>query len=103
MPYSPPSGWIENRPQDNEDEPLFIRFHTDPDCPRIATRAAFAKALKLVVLDNLRLPFGFEPEVWTRIVADTDRLRTALEGDEIGDDEIEEQAAEYRTLLRQYV
>jgi hypothetical protein len=54
-------------------------------------------------LDNLRLPFGFEPPVWTRIVEDTDRLRAALEGDEVGDDEIEEQAAEYRTLLRQYV
>jgi hypothetical protein len=54
-------------------------------------------------LDNLRLPFGFEPEVWTRIVEDTDRLRDAIEGDEVGDDEIEEQAAEYRTLLRRYV
>jgi hypothetical protein len=54
-------------------------------------------------LDNLRLPYGFETQVWTRIVEDTDRLRAALEGDEVGDDEIEEQAAEYRTLLRQYV
>jgi hypothetical protein len=37
MPYSPPSGWIENRPQDNEDDALFARFHTNPDCPRIAS------------------------------------------------------------------
>jgi hypothetical protein len=36
MPYSPPSGWIENRPQDNEDDALHIRFHTQPDCSRIA-------------------------------------------------------------------
>ena len=54
-------------------------------------------------LDNLRLPFGFETQVWAKIVEDTDRLRAALEGDEIGDDEIEEQAEEYRKLLRQYV
>jgi hypothetical protein len=46
MPYSPPSGWIENRPQDNEDEPLFIRFHTDPDCPRIADPGGLRKVDK---------------------------------------------------------
>jgi hypothetical protein len=37
MPYSPPSGWIENRPPDTEDDAIFSRFHTRPDCPRIAT------------------------------------------------------------------
>ncbi len=49
------------------------------------------------------LPFGFEPVVWKRIVEDSGSLRAALEGDEVGDDEIEERAEEYRTLLRQYV
>jgi hypothetical protein len=54
-------------------------------------------------LEGLRLPYGFEPPVWARIVESTATLRSALEGDEIGDDDIEEQATEYRTLLRQYV
>jgi hypothetical protein len=35
MPYSPPSGWVETRPQDDADGPLYVRFHAHPDCPRI--------------------------------------------------------------------
>jgi hypothetical protein len=35
MPYSPPSGWVETRPQDDDDDPLYARFHAQPDCPRI--------------------------------------------------------------------
>jgi hypothetical protein len=36
MPYSPPSGWVETRPQDDDYEaPLYVRFHARPDCPRI--------------------------------------------------------------------
>jgi hypothetical protein len=35
MPYSPPSGWVETRPQDDEDDPLYVRFHAQPDCRRI--------------------------------------------------------------------
>jgi hypothetical protein len=35
MPYSPPSGWVETRPQDDADDPLYVRFHAHPDCPRI--------------------------------------------------------------------
>jgi hypothetical protein len=54
-------------------------------------------------LEVLRLPFGFEAQAWQRIVQGAERLRAALEGDEVGDDEIEEQADEYRSLLRQYV
>jgi hypothetical protein len=35
MPYSPPSGWVETRPQVDDDDPLYVRFHARPDCPRI--------------------------------------------------------------------
>jgi hypothetical protein len=54
-------------------------------------------------LDLLRLPYGFEAQVWQKIVEGADRLRGALEGDDAGDEEIEELAEEYRTLLRDYV
>jgi hypothetical protein len=40
MPYSPPSGWVETRPQaDAPDVPLHARFHARPDCPRIGDSA----------------------------------------------------------------
>lgn len=54
-------------------------------------------------LDALRLPYGFEAMVWQRIVEGADRLRSALEGDDTGDEEIEGLAEEYRALLREYV
>jgi hypothetical protein len=54
-------------------------------------------------LDQLRLPYGFEAAVWERIVAGARGLREAIEGDEVGDEVIEELATEYRALLRQYV
>lgn len=54
-------------------------------------------------LDRLRLPYGFEAPVWERIVAGATGLREAIEGDEVGDEQIEELATEYRDLLRQYV
>ena len=37
MPYSPPSGWVETRPQPGDfAAPLHIRFHARPDCPRVS-------------------------------------------------------------------
>lgn len=54
-------------------------------------------------LEELRLPFGFETQVWKKIVDGGASLQAALEGDEVGDDEIEEQADQYRTLLREFV
>lgn len=35
MPYSPPSGWVETRPQTDELTPAHVRFHSHPDCPRV--------------------------------------------------------------------
>jgi hypothetical protein len=35
MPYAPPSGWVETRPQTDHDAPAYVRFHVRADCPRI--------------------------------------------------------------------
>lgn len=51
----------------------------------------------------LRLPFGFEPTVWKRIVEGATELNGALQDDAVPDEEVEEKAAAYRTLLRDYV
>jgi hypothetical protein len=49
------------------------------------------------------LPYGFEPAVWKRIVEGADALRAAIEDDDVGDEDIEAQADEYRSLLREFV
>jgi hypothetical protein len=46
MPYSPPSGWVETRPQDDADDPLYVRFHVQPDCPRIGEPSELRRADK---------------------------------------------------------
>ncbi len=51
----------------------------------------------------LPVPFGFAPPVWTDIVTRATDLRTALEDDGRDDDGIEDDAAQLRTLLRDYV
>jgi hypothetical protein len=48
---------------------------------------------------SLRLPFGFEPKVWDDIVARSDTLAAAIEGDDASDEEIESQAEVLRALL----
>jgi len=35
MPYSPPSGFVETRRPDSQDDPLYVRFHSRTDCARI--------------------------------------------------------------------
>ena len=55
------------------------------------------------VIVALDLPFGFEPTVWERIVEGATALRQSLEADEVGDEQLEEQAGEYRALLRSFV
>jgi hypothetical protein len=54
-------------------------------------------------IEGLEVPFGFEPGVWQRILDGAASLRAAIEDDDVGDEEIEAQADEYRTLLREYV
>lgn len=51
----------------------------------------------------MELPFGFTPTVWHDIVGQATRLRDELEGDEVGDEEIEAHAGELRDLLRNFV
>ncbi len=45
MPYSPPSGWVETRPQHNDDAP-YLRFHARPDCARIREPSSLRKVDK---------------------------------------------------------
>ena len=45
MPYSPPSGWVETRLQEN-DAPTYVRFHARPDCPRIGESGNLRKVDK---------------------------------------------------------
>ena len=58
-------------------------------------------------LENMGVPFGFEPPVWEALVARVVRLREALDpgddGDELGDDELSGLARELRDELRRYV
>lgn len=54
-------------------------------------------------IGSLRLPFGFDPAVWKRIVDGAAELNGALQDDAVPDEEVEEKAAEYRALLREYV
>ena len=54
-------------------------------------------------IQEVRLPYGFEPAVWKRIVEGADALRAAIEDDDVGDEDIEAQADEYRSLLREFV
>lgn len=54
-------------------------------------------------IQEARLPYGFEPDVWKRIVEGAAALRAAIEDDDVGDEDIEAQADEYRSLLREFV
>jgi hypothetical protein len=52
---------------------------------------------------ELSLPYGFEPKVWQGIVERAETLRSALEGGDVSDEDIETQADELRSLLREFV
>jgi hypothetical protein len=54
-------------------------------------------------IGDVGLPFGFEPAVWKRIVEGAAALLQSVESDDVDDETIEAQAAEYRALLRDYV
>jgi hypothetical protein len=54
-------------------------------------------------VEQLSLPYGFEPDVWHSIVERTATLRSALEGDDVSDEDIEAQADELRSRLREFV
>jgi hypothetical protein len=54
-------------------------------------------------VEHVSLPYGFEPKVWEGIVERARSLRSALEGDDVSDEDIESQADELRTLLREFV
>jgi hypothetical protein len=54
-------------------------------------------------IEAMRLPYGFEPPVWKRIVEGAIALRGLMESDDSTDEEIEAQADEYRSLLREFV
>jgi hypothetical protein len=54
-------------------------------------------------VDQLDLPYGFEPKVWQEILERAKTLRAALEGDDVTDEDIETQADELRSLLREFV
>lgn len=55
------------------------------------------------LLAELRLPFGFEPTVWRRIVEGGAELKAVLEADQTDDEDVEERAGAYRSLLREFV
>ncbi|MEO7557108.1 MAG: hypothetical protein ABIV94_10960, partial [Acidimicrobiales bacterium] len=55
------------------------------------------------VAKTLPLPYGFAPAVWDDIVEQTRVLEGMLEGDDIDDDAVIEQATKVRTTLRSYV
>ena len=68
------------------------------------------------VLEQLALPFGFEPAEWRRLVGEVQRLRSMLDPESVGtlgedddssidttDAEIAEQARRVRELLRHYI
>ncbi len=68
------------------------------------------------VLEQLALPFGFEPADWRRLVGEVQRLRSMLDPESVGtlgedddasvdatDAEIAEQARRVRELLRHYI
>jgi hypothetical protein len=61
----------------------------------------FVAASRSIV--DIDLPFGFEPAVWTRIVEGAAALSDALDDDDVGDEDLEAQAGEYRALLREFV
>jgi hypothetical protein len=54
-------------------------------------------------VEQIGLPYGFEPKVWQNIVDRAGTLRAALEGDEVSDEDIETQGEELRSLLREFV
>jgi hypothetical protein len=54
-------------------------------------------------IEAMRLPYGFEPAVWKRVVEGAVALRQLMESDDAEDEEIEAQADEYRGLLREFV
>lgn len=93
---------VETRPSSDVLSDLFVASdrlsHHARDAEGVLGFVAAAADLEL-----LRLPYGFEAPVWERIVSGASDLRVAIEGDEVGDEEIEELATEYRNLLRQYV
>jgi len=55
------------------------------------------------VAHTLPLPYGFAPAVWADIVEQARVLEGMLEGDDIDDDAVVEQATKVRTTLRSYV
>jgi hypothetical protein len=58
-------------------------------------------------IEQISVPFGFEPAVWRNLVAQSTELRDALVEEDpaaqLDDDELMEKAATLRTFLRQYV
>lgn len=58
-------------------------------------------------LEQLALPFGFEPPQWRRLVTAAQQLRMAIEGSDdaeaASDGTISELAAQLRDLVRQYI
>lgn len=51
------------------------------------------------IIEEMRLPFGFDPKVWRSIVEAAVALRDAIEDDDTPDDDIEAAADELRTRL----
>ena len=60
------------------------------------------------VVASMRLPFGFDPAVWNDLVSVTTTLASALTAEEgspaaVGDERVEEMAADLRARLRPLV
>ena len=53
--------------------------------------------------ETLPLPYGFAPPVWNDLVSQARGLRTALEKDDVDDEQIVEQATRLRATLRNFV
>ena len=53
--------------------------------------------------DSLPLPYGFAPAVWNDLVAQARDLRASLEGGDVDDEKIIEQATTLRAALRNFV
>lgn len=75
---------------------------------RLQHRATDPKGVLGVVesaehLPKLRLPYGFDPALWKRIVDDATGLNDLLEDDESQDEDIEEAAARLRRILHEVV
>jgi hypothetical protein len=53
--------------------------------------------------ETLPLPYGFAPAVWNDLVAQARGLRSSLEGGDVDDDKIIDQARNLRSALRNFV